>query len=426
MSLKESLKKIPGLQPFVKGIKAFCRELQAIPNLLAERRVSRSEGVIKVGFLCQYIPVWHKLKPIYENMLADPRFEPVIICIPSDVVGGVRSENATGNDTLAYFRAQGYEEALDACLPEGGWLSLEQLQLNYIFYPRPYDTYMPTPYQSRFVSRYSKICMILYGMNTTCEVTSTTINREFFRYVYCYFAELPYSREKNMAGGWLLHKLGLQESVYYGMPGIEAIREAKAAPRPAWDFAGDGLRVLWCPRWTTDLSLGGSNFFTYYQFLPDFAEAHEGYNFLFRPHPLALQHFQQTGEMTAREAEAFTARCQALPNVQLDTEKEYAATFWGTDVMISDISGMIPEYFVTGKPLIFCASNMLLTPETSTARILAVSYIVNNREELAHCLEQLKAGIDPLKEKHAQLVQELYGEALSHPAAKITEHLAKR
>lgn len=426
MSLKAAIKKIPGVQPFVQNTKQFVRELKAIPNFLAERQVCRENGPIRVGFLCQYIPVWHKLKPIYENMQADPRFEPVLICIPLDVVNGQRDAAATGNTTLTYFQGQGYSEALDACLPDGSWLPLESMKFDYIFYPRPYDTFMPTPYQSRFVSRYSKICIILYGMNTTQEVTSVTISRDFFRYVYCYFAELPYSRDKNSANGWLLHKLKLQESVYYGMPGIEAIREAQSLPMPSWDFSNGGLRVLWCPRWTTDLNMGGSNFFTYYRFLLDFAQENTDYDFLFRPHPLALQHFRQTGEMTDQEAEEFTARCQALPNVALDQEKEYSATFWGTDVMISDISGMIPEYFVTGKPLIFCASNMILTPETTTAKILDASYVVNNQTELQACLEQLKAGVDPLKEKRLQVVRELYGEEFSHPAAKITEHLAKR
>ena len=425
MSVKETLKKVPGLHPLIHGSKALVRELKAIPNHLARCSRKKGDGPVKVGFLCQYIPVWHKLKPIYENMLADPRFEPVLICVPTNILGGKLTGENTENDTLAYFLSQGYSEALNAMQPDGSWLPLEPMGLDYIFYPRPYDTYMPTPYQSHHISRYSKICMILYGMNTTQEVTTTTINRGFFRYVYCYFAELPYSREKNISNGWLLHKLGLQESVYYGMPGIESIREAKNAPQPAWGFAKDGFRVLWCPRWTTDLQLGGSNFFTYYQVLLEFAGKNPDFAFLFRPHPLALQHFQQTGEMTAQEAEAFTAQCEALDNVSLDKEKEYSATFWGTDVMISDISGMIPEYFVTGKPLIFCASNMILTPEASTAKILSASYVVHNADQLRGCLKMLKDGIDPLKKKRLAVVQELYGEEYSNPAAKITEHLAK-
>lgn len=426
MSVKDFMKKIPGLQPMARSTKAFVKELQAVPNYLAERKLQRPDGPVKVGFLCQYIPAWHKLKPIYENMCADSRFSPVLICIPSNITGGkLQTEDYTQNDTLDYFREQGYGDAINALLPDGSWLDLAALDLAYVFYPRPYDSFMPLPYQSRFVSRYSKICIILYGMNTTKEVTTTTLNRDFFRFVYCYFAELPFSQKKNRQNGWLLHKLGLQHSVYYGMPGIEAIRDARNEAQPAWNFSKNRFRVLWCPRWTTNLSLGGSNFFTYYQVLLDFAQKNPDIDFLFRPHPLALQHFQQTGEMTAEEAALFTKRCEQLPNVSLDKEKEYAATFWGTDVMISDISGMIPEYFVTGKPLIYCASNMILTPEETTARILEGSYVVDDKQQLLACLEQLRQSIDPLKEERQQIVQALYNEALSHPAHRITEHLAK-
>ena len=426
MSLKEHLKKIPFLRKSVVLVKEGFRDLLAVPSFCQERKIPREDAPIRVGFLCQYIPVWHKLKPIYEQMLADPRFQPVLICVPSNILDGrLTGNDQEANDTLAYFQAQGYHEAKNALCPDGSWLPLRDLGLQYIFYPRPYDTYMPTPYQSRYVSRYCKICMVLYGMNTTKEVTVTTLNRDFFRHVYCYFAELPFSMKKNRQKGILLHSLKLQESVYYGMPGIEAIREAENAPAPAWDFSKNDFRVLWCPRWTTDPAMGGTNFFTYYQFLPEYAKTHPDADFLFRPHPLALEHFQQTGELTAQQAQDFRDICQALPNVSLDREKEYAATFWQTDVMISDISGMIPEYFVTGKPLIYCASNMLLTPETTTARILEGSYVVNDQQELADCLEKLQKGIDPLKEKRQQIVAELYSEALSHPASRIVEHLAK-
>ena len=171
--------------------------------------------------------------------------------------------------------------------------------------------------------------------------------------------------------------------------------------------------------------MGGTNFFTYYRFLLKYAEEHPDTDLLFRPHPLALENFQKNGDMTAEEAKSFVAQCEALPNVSLDKEKEYAATFWGADVLISDISGIIPEFFVTGKPLIFCASNMILTPETTTAQILEASYVVHDQAQLEACLDQLKAGIDPLKEKRQQLVDQLYSQELRSPAAKITEHLAK-
>lgn len=421
MGLKETLKNIPLLRSFVRGCKGLPADLAAIPGFLAERRLSRT-GKIRVGFLCQYIPVWHKLEPIYRMMQEDARFEPVLICVPSQIENSVYTGDGE-NDTLEYFRSHGYE-ALDALLPDGGWLDLAALNLAYIFYPRPYNSFMPPCYHAKAVSRYSRICLIFYGMNITLDMVETTLNRPFYRYVYCFFGELPFVCKKNAAFGWLCHGLKLQKSVCYGIPGIEAVLESKGAHSRSWDFSKAGFRVMWTPRWTTDKSLGGSNFFTYYRALFAYAQSHPEMDFLFRPHPLALKHFQQTGEMTQWEAEEFLRLCAQIPNISLDGEKEYTATLWQTDVLVSDMSGLVPEYIATGKPLIFCATNFILTPEPTMARMLEGSYIVHSREELFHCLESLQKGIDPLAEKRAQIHAEVFNEQLCCPSRRILEDLA--
>lgn len=423
--LKTLLKKIPGLRSFGRNMKEMVKDVQAIGNFLAERKVPRGTDPIKVGFLCQYIPIWHKLQPIYEMMLEDPRFEPVLICVPSGIQDSVLDPNSNADDTYEYFRTHGYSEAMNALQADGSWLDLEQLGLTYIFYPRPYDHFMPQPYWCKQVSRYCKICLILYGMNVTEEITKITLHRSFYRYVYCYFAEMPFSRDVNARNGWIAHALGFQQSVYYGMPGIEAILASRDQKSAAWDFSKNDFRVMWTPRWTTDLSCGGSNFFTYYRVLIDLARERPDMDFLFRPHPLAIAHFLETGELTQEEADWFYDQCRQLPNISLDSQKEYTDTLWGTSVLITDISGLMPEYFATGKPMIFCASNMILTPERSTRKMLEVTYIAHNREELLQYLSQLRCGIDPLAERRRTVVQELFPEAECHPAHQIVEHLAK-
>ena len=424
MSLKDKLKKIPVLYPLARAVKNGIKDLSAVPGFLAERRIKRGDGPIRVGFLCQYIPSWTKLQPIYEMMRSDDRFEPLLICVPSCIQDGVLLETDGKNDTLEYFQQHGYPEAINALQDNLSWLDLKDMNLSYVFYPRPYDTYMPTCYQSRNVYRHSKICLILYGMNVTQEVVRITLNRSFFRHVYYYFAELPSPRRYNSKTGWLLHGLGLQKSLYLGIPGVETIRAAQHLACPAWDFSKTGFRVMWTPRWTTDLKLGGSNFFTYYQFLLNMAENCPEYSFLFRPHPLTISHFLETGELTQEQADRFLQRCEELQNVSIDTEKEYAATFWGTDVLITDISGIIPEYFVSGKPMIFCASNMHLTLEETTAKMVDASYVVYNEEELKACLENLKNGIDPQAEKRQKILDAYFGEENSCPSKRIVALLA--
>lgn len=426
MSLKEKLKKIPVLYPLAKAAKSGIKDLKTIPGFLAERKIPRSNGPIRVGFLCQYIPSWVKLQPIYEMMRTDDRFEPLLICVPSNIKEGELTPSDKHNDTLDYFLEHGYPEALDALQKDGSWLDLKGMNLSYVFYPRPYDVYMPHCYQSKQVFRHSKICLILYGMNVTQEVVKITLNRNFFRHVYYYFAELPYPRKQNNKNGWLLHGLGLQHSLYYGIPGVETIRAAEHQPKPAWDFSNGGFRVMWTPRWTTDLNLGGSNFFTFYEFLLDLAKKDAGYEFLFRPHPLAIPHFLETGELTQQQADDFLLACETLPNVALDKEKEYAATFWGADVLLTDISGIIPEYFATGKPMIFCAANMHLTLEQTTQKMVDASYVVYTVEELQKCLADLKQGIDPKKAQRQQILDAYFGVENSCPNKKIVELLATK
>lgn len=426
VSLKILLQKIPLVPALGKCVKGCVMDGKVIPNFLSERRINRGDGPIRVAFFCQYIPAWTKVEPIYHLMREDERFEPYLICIPS----GIRNNrlihpDSLENDTYDYFREHGYEDAVNALVGKEKWLDLEAMGLSYIFYPRPYNSFMPECYTSRRVSRYSRVCIIMYGMTLTEEVSNTTLNRDFMASVYYYFAETTFAMEKNRKNNSVLHRLGLQKTVCLGMPVLEALSRKRNAVSPSWAFSKNQFRIMWTPRWTTDQAEGGSNFFTYYQRLLDYAEEHPDVDLLLRPHPLTFPHFIETGEMTAEEVTAYQARCASLQNVQLDTQSEYEATFWGSSVLVSDISGMMPEYFTTGKPLIYCASNMELKLSDFSRRMVEGCYVVYNEEELFHCLEDLQAGNDPLREKRATIKKELFGETCEGASARIVEELAK-
>jgi len=424
MSLKEVLKSNPAIHRIGLSVKNGWKDLGAIGNYLAQRRLSKTgEGPIRVGFLCQFIPAWSKLKPVYEQMVDDDRFEPVLICVPSNMENSQLVGDTGSNDTYEYFLQQGYP-----CLnarEKGSWLDLAQLKLQYIFYPRPYNAFLPEQYSSKRVSRYCRICLVIYGMSMTEQIIDTVMERDFFRYVYLYFAESPYVMERNRKKGALLHGLGLQKSVYCGLPGMEEIAAQKNAVSPAWVFSRNTFRVIWTPRWTTDPNLGGTNFFVYYSLLLDYAQAHPEVDFLFRPHPLALDNFLRTGEMTEQEVRTFRERIRQLPNVSLDEQKEYFSTFWGATVLLTDISGIMPEFFTTGKPMIYCGSNMPLTPTPHTKRMLEGCYTVYTPQELIGCLEQLMAGEDPLAQKRQSIAEDLYGGLHSAPARGILAELVK-
>ena len=426
MIVKKVLRKIPFVRSLGRGVKAFLLYLRVVPAFLQERRIKRQERPIRVGFMCQYIPAWTKTEDLYRRMKEDNRFEPYLICIPDRITDNqLDSPECTRNDTYDYCVTHGYPEAINALTGKDAWLDLETMDLAYVFHARPYNHLLPVCYTTHRVSRYSRVCLIMYGIGFSSDLARVSLNRDFMSYTYYYFAGLPFMQALNVSDRPLLHRLGLQKTECHGYPMLEHLLSFENATSPSWAFSKNDFRVLWTPRWTTDKALGGSNFFTYHKELLAYASTHSDVDFLFRPHPLMFSHFIETGEITEREAADYIAQCDALPNVCLDKEPGYEATLWNTDVMISDISSMMVEYFITGKPLIFCASNMELDLADSMKRMLDGCYIVNNKEELLSHLQMLKDGDDPLKELRREIIREQFGDAIGSACTNILDALAK-
>jgi len=406
-------------------LKGFVHNTLAIRNFLMEKSVKRNNSKIKVVFLMQFPAVWNKFSPIYELMKKNDAFEPILICVPDGLQNGeLPNPDDLTNATYDYFVSHGYD-AINAIEGPNQWVDLKALAPDYVFFSRPYNHYMPKEYWSNRISKYTKICSVLYAINMTVETRDVVINKSFYRNVYCYFAETKAAQKHNINNFKLAHKLGLQKTLFYGMPALEQMAQSSHLQNEAWNFSDNTFRVLWTPRWTTDLSLGGSNFFTYYQWFLDYAKKRKDIAFLFRPHPLTFSNFVKEGLLTEEDIDSYKNSIEEMSNTSLDFEKEYVATFWNSSVLVSDTSSMVAEYFVTGKPLVFCMSNMVLEPEEHTKKILEGCYIVNNGEELEACLERLASGQDDLKEKRKQIIQEVFGNTLYTATENIVKELQK-
>jgi len=423
--VKELLKKVPGLRPAVKFVKNRINDTRAISAFLAERNIYRGDGPIRVGFLCQYIPAWTKVEDLYRMMQEDPRFEPYLICIPFGIHNNrLDNPESLNNDAYDYCIQHGYPEAINALVGKEKWLELKTLELSYIFYSRPYNVLLPAEYTSQQVSRYSRVCLIMYGIEISEETTQIALNREFMSHVYYYFSDFQSMQQKNIQKNWFLHKAGLQKTKCVGYPMIERIVKLQHTKSPSWDFSENSFRVLWTPRWITDPKVGGTNFFAYYKEFIEYAKNDSTVDFLVRPHPLAFSHFQEIGKMSAEEIAEYKHICDILPNVAIDQEQGYGATFWGSSVLVSDISSIMLEYFATEKPLIFCDSNMELSLASHVMRMLEGCYVVHNKEELFQCLRNLKNGEDPLLEKRVEISRELFGINKTGICERIIDELA--
>lgn len=383
-------------------------DFKAAIKLILQNTKKRKPGPIRVGFIGQYIPAWNKVEGLYREMLKDDRFEPVVICLPMRISDFcLENPDSLENDTYDYYKSNGYN-AVNALIGKNDWLDLKTLDLDYVFYLRPYNYYMPMQYSSGVVSKYAKVCLVLYASIVLKEDADICLRRDFLRNTYCYFADNDYAAKANRNNFKFSHFLGVQKSVYCGNPTSGYILGESNTPTDAWDNIGGDFKVMWTPRWTTDLKLGGTNFFQYKDLFLEFAKENPNASVMIRPHPLAFENFIKSGDMTKQEAKIYKETCRNLPNVEIDTRKDYITTMWKSDVLVGDVSGILPEYFLMNKPLVFCASNMILTPTEFTSRMFEGCYIVNNKKELQECLISLMNGVDPLKEKRTQIINELF------------------
>lgn len=390
-------------------------------NDIRKNRPARDK--IRVGFVCQYIPAWNKMKLVYHEMLMAPDFEPILICVPSDIdeekliAGGEKA-----NDIYQYFVEHGYD-AINAFTEDNTWLDFKALDMDYVFFSRPYNWYMPPCYHSREVSKYTRMLCLNYGMFLAVNEVEVCLSKEFFRNIFFYFADCVEIIEANRKQLPKTHKNGLQKTEYYGMPALDQMLVDKDSKDSSWNqFSEDTdsrFKAIYTPRWSSDPSLGGTSFFRYKDVMVDYGAEHKDMYLLLRPHPLMFDHMEQTGELSREEAEAYQAKVAEIPNVDFDNGKEYGGTFWQSDALISDYSSIIPEYFITCKPMIFCNNPTDLIYTGTMKRMLEASYCVDNEQELIEALDKLRAGEDPLLEKRKEICQELFGDTLGKSASAI-------
>lgn len=370
------------------------------------RRIDKkiqNQEVINVVFIVQYIPGWNKLESIYLKMKEDKRFAPVIICVPLNIKNHQLQDKK--NDTYEYFINHRYE-AINALQEDATWYKLERLKPDYVFHSRPYNDFMPLCYTSGKIRKYALICNVLYGASLTVNGQQVVLNKNYFRDVYGYFA-FDKSEEKFYEKRFSIGcKLGIQKCWPYGAVGLEQILHLKTEKKNSQYKK----TVLWTPRWSTDSYIGGSNFFNYKDAVFELAKQNKDILFIFRPHPLMFGNFIKTGEMDEKQVLEFKKYCEEESNIILDESKEYADKFWNSDLLITDASGIVPEYFITEKPILYCHSKASFIFSEYAKDMIKSCYEVNDEDDLNNYLYKLICNEDDKLNDRKKCIKKYFGD----------------
>ena len=408
----------------------FKLKLENQKSIKRLKRLSKRKPIqdrkIRVVFVVVNSNTWNKLKSLYYEMLNNDKIDVKIVCCPEPY-------KEDTSITYNYFKNNGYD-CIDARVGEGPWNALENkgkwfnlknLEPDYVFYSEPYNIYLPKKYKSNEVSKYAKICLTMYGMILSLKFMKD-LKKSFFSDVYCYYASNNDDKSVNEEYFKTAHDLKLQKTKNFGYLAFEDVIKNKNINSESWNFSKNKIRAIWTPRWTLDESVGGSNFFRYKDVLFDYANKNADIDLLFRPHPMAFDNFIRTGKMTVEEVAEFKKKCEISKNINLDSQKEYNHTFWGSDFLITDNSSIIVEYFITGKPIIYCVTeNFEVEYLPYFKKLLSSCYIVNNEEELINKINDLKENKDDLKELRDKYISEIFGDDFESISKRITKDIVE-
>ncbi len=108
-----------------------------------------------------------------------------------------------------------------------------------------------------------------------------------------------------------------------------------------------------------------------------------------------LRNFLSTGEMTQSEVDAFLKVFHDEKNFEYDDNPDYISSFMKTDVFLADMSSLLIEEFITGKPIIYLGTTNQFNEDFMN--ISKIFYSVKNSKQLIAELEKIIAGSDDLK-----------------------------
>lgn len=406
----------------IRRLAAHTESLEKIEkenNFLAEsiidlrlKHKKQSKEKINIVFVCHRPSVWGALKTVYEALKDDPIFNVTVIAIPN------KKELPKLGFNHEIYESEGAEEFFGKeekyqCIngynyDTKKWFDLRSLKPDYVFFQQPYNITRCNTYKSWIVSKYAKICYVQYGgtyiMNV--DLTKEGTPPDFMQDVSMYFTQNSYDTKVikqrfNEIGNNFTH-------IYQtGFPRYDELEKYREEESDLWSKRSKKeqfYRVLWTPRWTTDER--NCHFFDYKDKWIQYCEKHNDIDFIFRPHPQAFINWKATGEFSEEQLEKYQKQYENHNNMKIDFRGEYLSTFYSSDCLVSDISSIMWEYFLTGKPIIYCHKKDCFN---AYSRKLAEGfYWVKNWDELCSVLEMLKKGEDPLYEKRQQLINALY------------------
>lgn len=125
--------------------------------------------------------------------------------------------------------------------------------------------------------------------------------------------------------------------------------------------------------------------------------------------------------MTLAEVDEFKRFFREAPRFRLDEGKDYLESFRESDILISDASAIVIEYFLSGKPIIYTGEMGEVSEEVEAA--YRTLYQACSWDEIAAHLNELMLGIDKDSASRAEAIERINPKSDTRASVAIVNEL---
>lgn len=343
----------------------------------------KNESVLKVVFYVYDSCKW-KCQTIYDEMLKNPRFEPLIIVTKNAAQNLDNPSYQTKEEileTFEFFKSKGMNVELGYDFDKNKYIPLKKFNPDIIIYQHPW--YVETSQGPVVCSKFALTAYVPYDIPTT--VLPSEYNLRFYQYVENFYV---FNNELKEFYAPRMDNKGINLKAV-GVPSLDMLTEQKNQKN----------YVIYAPHWTINHTntIAYGTFTDNGQFILDYAKKHPEYNWIFKPHPMLKKAIIDNKFMSQEEVENYYSEWGKLGKACYDGD--YFDIFNDSKLMITDCSTFLIEYLVTGNPIIRLVSKN--APDYNINAQIAVDNCYNseNNSDLEQILDTvLIKELDTMKE----------------------------
>lgn len=293
---------------------------------------------IKVVFLAIHKSVW-KVDPVFQKMLADPFFEPLILVCPYTPYGEERMWQDM-QECYEYFEQKGYPLLSSYNKKEQRWITLEEIKPDIVFFTNPHKLTRKEYYEGAYLNYLS--CYVPYFfLVTTHDNDQGIYNQGFHNALWVHYLPHDFSLSESKRVSVCEGK----NAILSGYPFVEQFEE-KSMTHDAWKKQDvEKIKIIFAPHHTIGGgSLQLSNFLLIAEQMKKIAEEYAGLvQWSFKPHPILKSKLYLNDEWGKKRTDAYYDFWKKSKCTQLD-EGEYVDLFLQSDAIIHDSGSFIAEY----------------------------------------------------------------------------------